>query len=248
MSLTYQPFAEIPEIKKLAHELQMNMPDNERALSAIAGAGLFVLGLGEGRSGVARWLLLGLGAALVHRGVSGQCALYRQLQVDRRHPAEGAPQHHGTKVEESIEIHRTPEELYEFWRDLEQLPRVMRHVESVRVLEEYSHWKIKAVAGFAAIEWDAEIINEEPGRMIAWRSLPDSRVRNAGSVWFEPAPSGATRLKVAFEYDLPGGALGTALAKMLGSDPRKLLREDLAAFKEHAEREMSPQGTVQLAG
>lgn len=248
MSLTYQPFAEIPDIKKLARELHMNVPDNERAVSAIAGAGLCALGLAEGRSGIARLLLLGLGAALVHRGVSGHCAMYQQLDMDRRHSGGGMPESHGTKVEESIEIRCSPEALYDFWRNLEQLPRVMRHVESVRVMEEYSHWKVKTAAGLAAIEWDAEIINDEPGRMIAWRSLPDSRVRNAGSVWFEAAPSGATRLKVAFEYHVPGGPVGAALAKVLGSDPRKLLRADLAAFKDYAERELSHAAAMEHAG
>lgn len=83
MSLTYQPFAEIPEIKALSHELHMNVPDSERTLSTVVGAGLFSLGLV--RSGWRRWALLGLGAALVGRGATGQCPGYRCLNLDMRH-------------------------------------------------------------------------------------------------------------------------------------------------------------------
>ncbi len=238
MSLTYQPFAEIPEIENLSHDLKMNVPDSERTLSALAGAGLLALSIG--RSGGSKWVLLGLGAALVGRAVSGQCPWYRHLKVDRRHPGQGVPGNSGTKVEHSIEIHCPPEALYRFWRDLDQLPRVMSHLESVQVLgNNRSHWKVRAIAG-ATIEWDAEIINDEPDRMIAWQSLADSRVRNAGSVWFEPVGPDTTRLKVAFAYDLPAGALGAAFAKVLGSDPQSLLEKDLAAFKDFAERELGP--------
>lgn len=85
MSLTYQPFAEVPEIQALSHELHMNVSDNERTLSALAGASLFVLGLA--RSDWSKWVLLGLGAALVGRGATGQCLGYRALNMDKRHAA-----------------------------------------------------------------------------------------------------------------------------------------------------------------
>lgn len=242
MSLTYQPFAELPEIEKLSEELYRNVPDTERMVSALAGASLFTLGLGG--TGWTKWLLFGVGAALVHRGASGHCPWYDHLNVNKRREAEAAPEnehaHHGIKVEESVEVFCPADALYHFWRDLEQLPRVLTHLESVRVVDgTRSHWKAKALAG-TTIEWDAEIINEQPGRMIAWQSLPGSGVRNAGSVWFEPdhERSGITRLKVAFEYELPGGALGAFLARILGSDPQQLLKQDLVAFKAHAEREL----------
>ncbi|MGV3661335.1 MAG: SRPBCC family protein [Prosthecobacter sp.] len=256
MSLTYQPFAELPEIEKLSDELYRNVPDTERIISGLAGAGLLTLGLGG--TDWTKWLLLGAGAALVHRGATGHCAYYAHQNINKRREAEAeadaaresdpgrahaqAHAHNGIRVEESMDVLCPADALYHFWRDLEQLPRVMSHLESVRVLEgdgNRSHWKARALAG-TTIEWDAEIINDQPGRMIAWQSLPGSAVRNAGSVWFEPdhGRSGITRLKVAFEYELPGGILGSFMAKLLGNDPRQLLRQDLASFKAHAEREL----------
>jgi uncharacterized membrane protein len=142
-------------------------------------------------------------------------------------------------MEESIEVRCSPDVLYRFWRDLEELPRVMRHVESVQQLSDRrSHWKVKAPAGMT-VEWDAEIINEMEGRLIAWQSLPGAAVRSAGSVRFEPKDEGITRVKVAFEYDPPAGAFGAMIASLLGHSPRASLTEDLARFKEFAERELA---------
>src|SRR4051812_22284164 len=79
-----------------------------------------------------------------------------------------------TQVKKSIIINRSPEELYRFWRDFENLPRFMNHLESVRVLDDKrSHWVAKAPAG-TSVEWDAEIIEDRPGELIAWRSLAGS--------------------------------------------------------------------------
>lgn len=247
MSLTYQPFAEVPAVQDLSHELHMNVPDAERTLSALAGVGLLTFGIS--RSGWDKWVWMGLGAALVGRGASGRCPWYSHIQVDRRHPTAGVQGNRGIKVEHSVDIQCPPNVLYRFWRDLQQLPRVMSHLESVRVLgNNRSHWKVRALAG-ATLEWDAEIINDELDRMIAWQSLPDATVHNAGSVWFEPTRAGGTtRLKVVFEYDVPGGALGAGLAKILGSDPQKLLEKDLATFKDYAERELSPFHPAHAAG
>lgn len=214
----------------------MNVSDSERVASAFAGAALAVAALARG--GLAKWPLVALGAALVHRGWTGHCAWYQHLQRDRHHPATGVPGNSGIKVEAAVEIDCPPDALYRFWRDLEELPRVMRHVRSVEQLSHrQSHWTVQGPAG-ARVEWDAEIINAEEGRLIAWQSLPGAQVRNAGSVWFETARSGATRVKVAFEYDPPAGAVGAAIAKLLGANPQKDLEEDLAQFKQFAEREL----------
>ena len=102
-----------------------------------------------------------------------------------------------------------------------------------------SHWKIVGPGGWIW-EWDAEIINEEEGRLIAWQSLPGAAVSNAGSVWFEPTSGGATRVKVAFEFDPPAGALGVAVAEMFGSSPEAELAEDLQHFKKFAENGLNP--------
>lgn len=237
MSLTYQPFAQTPEVDRLSHDLQMNLPDGERILSGVIGLGL--TGAGLAREGLTRWALLLLGGALLRRSFTGRCPVYQHLELDRRHERSGVPGNRGTRVEASIEIQCPAEELFAFWRNLEQLPRVMRHVESVEQRGgKRSHWRVAGPAG-QTVEWDAEIINEEEGRFIAWQSLPGATVSNAGSVWFEPGAGGATRVKVAFEFDPPAGALGVTVAKLFGNDPEADLREDLQRFKDYAETELN---------
>lgn len=114
----------------------------------------------------------------------------------------------------------------------------MRHVKSVEQLGgNRSHWIVAGPAG-PTVEWDAEIINEEKGRFIAWQSLPGATVGSAGSVWFEPAAGGGARVKVAFEYDPPAGSLGVAVAELFGNSPAADHAEDLHRFKEFAESEL----------
>ena len=114
----------------------------------------------------------------------------------------------------------------------------MRHVKSVEQLgNKRTHWKVSGPAG-QSFAWHAEIINEEENRLIAWQSLPGASVSNAGSVWFEPAIGGATRVKVAFEFDPQAGPLGVAVAAFFGSSAEADLAEDLQRFKEFAENEL----------
>jgi uncharacterized membrane protein len=233
MPLTYQPFAAIPEVEQLSEELHMNMLNGERLLSGAIGFGLTASGLT--RSGIARWALLLAGGALLRRAWTGHCPVYERLSVDKRHPRRGVPGNRGTRIEATVEIGCSADRLFEFWRDLEQLPRVLRHVESVqRRGGKRSHWKVPGVAG-VSVEWDAEIINEQEGRFIAWQSLPGSEVDNAGSIWFEPTGEAATRVKVALEFDPPGGEIGVQVAKLFGVSAEAELESDLRRFKEFAE-------------
>lgn len=237
MPLSYQPFAEIPAVDDLQRDLRMNVSEPERLASSIAGTAL--VGLSFGRHGLIKWALVGLGAALIQRAWTGHCAWYQHLQRDRHHPASGVPGNSGIRVEQSIDIRCPSDVLYRFWRNLEELPRVMRHVKSVECLpNQQSHWRVTGPLG-QTIEWDAEIINAHEGRLIAWQSLPGAKVRNAGSVWFEPKVAGTTRVKVAFEYDPPAGAIGALLAALLGASPERDLSEDLGRFKVFAERELT---------
>jgi uncharacterized membrane protein len=112
----------------------------------------------------------------------------------------------------------------------------MEHVESVEELDsEYSRWTVRAPLG-GHLHWDARIINEREGELIAWESLPGAEVNNAGSVWFEPNGAGGTRLKVTLEYHPPAGVIGSVAASLLGASPGQQFREDLARFKEIIEQ------------
>ena len=130
-------------------------------------------------------------------------------------------------------VNLPPEEVYNFWRDFQNLPRFMRHVDSVTEMGEgRSHWKVKGPAGME-VEWDATIIADVPGEVITWRSLEGSDVDHAGAVRFERATGGrGTIVKVNIEYNPVGGVIGATVAKLFGEEPEQQLDDDLRRFKQ----------------
>jgi uncharacterized membrane protein len=145
----------------------------------------------------------------------------------------GKASHGATHVEASLIINRPPEEVYQFWRDFQNLARFMSHLVSVEETSgTRSHWVAKGPAG-TAVEWDAEVITDTPNEVIAWRSLEGADVDNAGSVRFEGAPGRrGTLVRVKMQYRPMGGKFGAALAKVLGQSPEKQLKVDLYRFKQ----------------
>ncbi|MGN9769214.1 SRPBCC family protein [Micromonospora sp. SD12] len=139
-------------------------------------------------------------------------------------------------MEVAVTVNRSPAEAYRFWRDLENLPRFMTHLECVRAEDlRRSHWTARGPAG-RPVEWDAEIVDDQPNRSIAWRSLPGTRVPNAGRVRFVPAPGDrGTEVRVRLRYAPPAGALGRAVAKLFGEEPEQQVRDDLRRFKQVVE-------------
>ncbi|HEY6199110.1 MAG TPA: SRPBCC family protein [Candidatus Binatia bacterium] len=133
----------------------------------------------------------------------------------------------------SVHVNRPPEEVYNFWKNYENFPRFMYHLESVKVTgDKRSHWVAKAPAGMT-VEWDAETIQDIPNERIAWRSLEGSTVPNRGEVRFERAPGGrGTIVRVAVEYRPPAGPIGAAIAKLFGREPGQQIREDLRRLKQ----------------
>ena len=131
-----------------------------------------------------------------------------------------------------VTINQPIELLYRFWRNLENLPQFMRHLESVeKITDTISHWRAKGPAGMT-VEWDAEIYNEVANKLIAWRSLEGSDVVSAGSVNFDRAADGlATRVTVHLQYSPPMGKVGAAVARFFGADAETEIREDLHRFK-----------------
>jgi uncharacterized membrane protein len=136
-------------------------------------------------------------------------------------------------VHKSLTVNRSPDEVYAFWRNFENLPRFMEHLESVSITDErHSHWTARAPGG-TSVEWDAEITEDQPGRLIAWRSLQDADVANRGIVRFLPAPGGrGTEVHVELRYDPPAGKLGTIVAKLFGEEPGQQVDRDLRRFKQ----------------
>lgn len=142
----------------------------------------------------------------------------------------------GTHVERTVTVLRSPAQLYMEWRDLERLPRIMSHLESVTPLVGLrSRWVARG-PGDTRVTWEAEIVADEPERLIAWRSLGESDVQHAGSVRFTPAPGNrGTEVKVILTYAPPAGRLGLAVATLLGRSPDQDVREDLRRFKQRME-------------
>lgn len=142
-------------------------------------------------------------------------------------------QHGGVAQVNTVTISRPPEEVYRFWRDFNNLPRFMDHLESVQVIDDRrSHWVANTRTG-ATVEWDAEITEDRPNQFIAWRSLDGADVDNWGTVRFDPAPGQrGTEVRVEIEYNPPGGALGAGVAKIMGDAPEQKIKGDLYRFKQ----------------
>jgi uncharacterized membrane protein len=152
----------------------------------------------------------------------------------RRPPTRGQELPAGAfQVKKSITVRRTPDQVYRFWRDFSNLPKFMHHLESVQVLDgKVSHWRVRAPAGMS-VEWDAEIAEERPNEMIAWRSLQGADVCNAGLVRFKSAPGGrGTEVTVELYYQPPAGKIGRLVAKLFGEEPAQQVKHDLFMFKQ----------------
>jgi uncharacterized membrane protein len=182
-------------------------------------------------------------AALLYRGATGHCDVYGALGIDhgtRRGTGTVADRNSDTRrrlggprgihVEESVTINRPIAEVFRFWRNFENLPQFMAHLERVAVREEgISHWVAKGPAG-THVEWDARIINEIDNKLIGWQSLEGSTVATAGSVNFDETEHG-TRVRVHLQYEPPAGRIGALIAKIFGEEPSQTVREDLRRFK-----------------
>jgi uncharacterized membrane protein len=219
----------------------VNVGDGERMLSALAGAVLGLYGLARIRlSGL---VLAGLGGALVYRGLGGHCSLYRLLGIDRAATLTGERVgNRGIKIEREVTVAAPPETLYRVWRQLDSLPRFMSHLARVERLDDRrSRWTLETPAGMPTVEWEAEIINDRSGELIAWQSV-DGTVDHAGAVRFERTADGlSTLVRVELQYDPPGGEIGHVLARLFGRDAGGQIDADLREFKRAVEAgELTP--------
>jgi uncharacterized membrane protein len=156
-------------------------------------------------------------------------------RLGRAANGESASRHstRGVRVQKTLTVNKPVEQVYEFWRDFEQFPRFMAHVVSVeRTGEGRWRWRAKGPAGLT-FSWEAEIVEDRPGELLSWRSLPGSSVRNRGVVHFQHAPGArGTEVRVELEYEPPAGQIGKAVAWLFGEEPEQQLRDDLRRFKQ----------------
>ncbi|KQR23059.1 cyclase [Deinococcus sp. Leaf326] len=217
------------------------MTPAERVAYGALGAGLAVLGLRGGHP-VQRLLLSAAGVVVAAQAITGRHPVATALKINQGADGE-------VRVSDAVTIGQGPEGLYARWRDLASLPALMTHLEKVEVLDEKrSRWTVKAPAG-THVSWEAEIMAEEPGRRLAWASLPGAAVENSGEVLFRPAPGNrGTELVVHLTYKPLGGAAGAVVARILGQEPGQQLRDDLMRFKREQELGYAPTARGQSSG
>jgi uncharacterized membrane protein len=240
----------------------VNVGNVERWLSMLGGGMLAAYALK--RRGPAGAAAAAAGAALLYRGATGHCDVYGALGIssarehsygrgtgiiadrgsDTRQQLGGA---RGVHVEESVTINKPIGEVFRFWRNFENLPTFMEHLDSVAMRDEgISHWVAKGPAG-VNVEWDARIINEVENKIIGWQSLEGSSISTAGSVNFDETEHG-TRVRVHLQYNPPAGRLGAAVARLFGEEPNQTVREDLRRFKQLMETGEIPTTDGQPSG
>ncbi len=217
-----------------------NVATTERWITGLAGGAAAAFGLTRGgRTG--GWLALA-GGALIARAVTGYCPVYAVIGDGDRNldwpPSTTTETKRallgpgGIRAHASVTIERPLDEVYRFFRNFENLPGFMTHLASVRQIDERrSHWTVRAPGG-GTVEWDAEIIHEEPNKVIGWRSIGDADVVNAGSVNFDRAPGNrGTEVRVSLQYEPPAGKVGAAVAAWFGEEPTQQVRDDLKRLK-----------------
>lgn len=207
----------------------VNVGEQERWISMISGAALTIYGLTK--KDVAGAALSLTGGYLFYRGQTGHCVIYESMGVNTNKSAQS------TSIHKSIVINRSPEDVYRFWHNLENLPRFMDHLESVSVLSaRRSHWTARTPGGIR-FEWDAEMTEDIPNQKISWRSLPGSDVQNEGTVEFRRTYDNGTELTLNVGYAAPEGSIGPLASKMMDYISSRQLKKELQQFKNLVESE-----------
>jgi uncharacterized membrane protein len=211
----------------------INVGQNERMISVGLGAFLLSSGFNNLTShpikGLIRTLL---GAGLLYRGVSGHCPVYSGMGKTK-----GVSHTQAINIRTGLIVNKRKDEVYAFWRKLENLPLFMKHLSSVTEIDaKHSHWEAEIPGGIGKIKWNAEIVKEEEGHLIGWQSIANSTINNAGKVTFKEALGGeGTELDVVISYHPPAGELGAGIAKSLNPVLEKMVRQDIMNFKEYIE-------------
>ena len=211
----------------------LNVGQNERLVSVGLGAFLLSSGLNNlTRHPIKGLIRTFLGGALLYRGISGHCPVYESVGKTK-----GVGHTPAINIRTGLIVNKPKEEVYAFWRKLENLPLFMKHLAVVTEIDQkHSHWEAEIPGGIGKVKWNAEIVKEEEGKLIGWQSVPGSMVNNAGKVSFRDALGGeGTELDVVITYHAPAGELGAGIAKALNPVLEKMVRQDIMNFKEYIE-------------
>ncbi|MEX0609849.1 MAG: SRPBCC family protein [Balneolaceae bacterium] len=201
--------------------LSKNIGTKERVVSIIAGSSLLLDMLADRDRSFLKTLT---GGYLLYRGVSGHCVINQALGIT---DASSKDIHINT----SIIVDKPRSEVYDFWRNLENLPKIMKHIEKVEAIdEETSNWEANMPGGVGKISWKSKITEDVPNEHISWRSLPDSTIENVGDVRFKDVGK-ETKIKVDISYRAPLGTLGKRVAKVLNPALEGMVKDDIRNFR-----------------
>jgi uncharacterized membrane protein len=205
----------------------LNVGQAERIISVIGGTTMAVLAIRNWNKVYGKAFGV-LGAILLKRGVTGFCEVNHFMGRNTAHKKAAA-----MEVKATFTINKPREEVYSFWRNLENLPSFMKHLDEVEVLDEKrSSWTAKLPGGVGKVSWEAVIQEEEPNALLSWSSLPGSKIDNAGELRFAEAPRNeGTEVHARISYRLPAGDVGSLAGKLFNPLVEGMIREDLRRFK-----------------
>jgi uncharacterized membrane protein len=207
--------------------LEANVSTLERILMVAAGSYLMYSALAGKKKKIAQGIAAG---GMLARGISGYCPVY-----DLTNDHGGKFKSSNVNIRTSIEIDKPVDEVYSFWRQLENLPKFMKHLESVNQIDKItSVWKAKGPAGIGSVSWKAQILMDEKNKLLSWHSLPESTIDNAGKIYFKDL-GGSTEIDVTISYHAPLGIAGETAAKWLNPLFEKMVRNDIESLKSYLE-------------
>lgn len=209
----------------------LNVSNFERGLSVAIGAWMLYRGLKKfPKSPISNLIKASSGAGLIIRGISGYCPIYNHFDIDGNKTTS-------VNIRTTFIVNKPRNEVYAFWRKLENLPLFMRHLETVQEIDnKKSHWEAKIPNNMLTIKWEAEIVKEEQDKLLSWQSLPGATVENAGKVEFRDALGDrGTELRIMITYRPPAGNIGSQVARLFNPMFEKMVREDVTNFKQFIE-------------
>ena len=209
---------------QMLHSMDGPWSPTSRAAAGALGAGLATYGYFRG--GLAGLLYTAIGGGLLARATTNR-------EIASLVRGDGVP------VTKTIRIAAPVDQVFAYWRNLENFPQWMTHVREVRYVggDRY-RWTVDGPAG-APVSWESELLNVVENREMTWRSVEGSQVEHTGRVRFEPDGDG-TRVHVQLRYSPPGGAIGHVVAKAFGTDPKSAMDEDLQRLKSLVETGKPP--------
>lgn len=212
--------------KKNALNSSVNVSAFERILMTAAGSYLLYRGLAQEKKNLTQ---ITSGGAMLARGISGYCPVYSAVGHLKNDKGSNV------NIRTSIVINKPIAEVYAFWRNLENLPKFLNHLESVKTLNStQSQWTAKGPAGIGSLSWNAEIIKDQKEKLLSWQSMDGAPIKNFGKVLFK-AVGNSTEIDVTISYRAPMGIAGQAAAKLLNPIFSKIVLDDISGFKSYLE-------------